>query len=87
MPGRPQRYLAGHLSAASRRRRPPKVAIIGAQCSSYFRAPDGCIVTQWPYTGMEYAKSTWRLRPRDWIHQDTRISVQTHRPITPGLGD
>ena len=60
---------------------------VWAQCSSYFRAPDGRIVTQWPYTGLEYAKSTWRLRPRDWIHQDTRMPAETHRLTTLAVGD
>lgn len=34
---------------------------VWARCSSYFRAPDGPVGTEWPYTGTEYAKSTWRL--------------------------
>jgi cation diffusion facilitator CzcD-associated flavoprotein CzcO len=42
---------------------------IWTQCDSYFRSPTGRIVTQWPYTELEYARRTWRLRPRDWIHR------------------
>jgi cation diffusion facilitator CzcD-associated flavoprotein CzcO len=42
---------------------------VWTQCSSYFRSPTGRIVTQWPYTELEYARRTWRLRPRDWVHR------------------
>jgi cation diffusion facilitator CzcD-associated flavoprotein CzcO len=42
---------------------------IWTQCDSYFRSPTGRIVTQWPYTELEYARRTWRLRPRDWTHR------------------
>ncbi len=41
---------------------------IWTQCDSYFRSPSGRVVTQWPYTELEYARRTWRLRPRDWVH-------------------
>ena len=41
---------------------------IWTQCDSYFRSPSGRIVTQWPYTELEYARRTWRLRTRDWLH-------------------
>ncbi len=44
---------------------------VWTQCSSYFRSPTGRIVTQWPYTELDYARATWRLRPRDWIHRAT----------------
>jgi cation diffusion facilitator CzcD-associated flavoprotein CzcO len=42
---------------------------IWTQCDSYFRSPTGRIVTQWPYTELDYARRTWRLRPRDWLHR------------------
>ncbi len=42
---------------------------IWTQCDSYFRSPTGRIVTQWPYTELEYARRTWRLRPREWAHR------------------
>lgn len=42
---------------------------IWTQCTSYFRSPSGRIVTQWPYTELEYARRTWRLRPREWLHR------------------
>lgn len=42
---------------------------IWTQCDSYFRSPTGRIVTQWPYTELDYARRTWRLRRRDWIHR------------------
>ena len=37
---------------------------VWTQCGSYFRAPSGRIVTQWPYNELEYARRTWRLRPQ-----------------------
>ncbi|BBZ46500.1 monooxygenase [Mycobacterium parmense] len=42
---------------------------VWTQCQSYFRSPSGRIVTQWPYTELDYARRTWRLRPRDWVHR------------------
>jgi len=42
---------------------------IWTQCNSYFRSSTGRIVTQWPYTELEYARRTWRLRPGDWVHR------------------
>lgn len=42
---------------------------IWTQCDSYFRSPSGRIVTQWPHTALEYARRTWRLRPRAWLHR------------------
>ncbi|SPM33568.1 Predicted flavoprotein CzcO associated with the cation diffusion facilitator CzcD [Mycobacterium rhizamassiliense] len=42
---------------------------IWTQCDSYFRSASGRIVTQWPYTELEYARRTWRLRSRDWLHR------------------
>ena len=50
---------------------------IWTQCDSYFRSPSGRIVTQWPYTELDYARRTWRLRPRDWLHR-TDASVIQH---------
>ena len=41
---------------------------IWTQCDSYYRSPTGRVVTQWPYSELAYAKATWRLRSRDWIH-------------------
>jgi hypothetical protein len=45
---------------------------VWTQCDSYFRSPTGRIVTQWPYTELEYARRTWRLRPREWLHRTGR---------------
>jgi cation diffusion facilitator CzcD-associated flavoprotein CzcO len=42
---------------------------IWTQCDSYFRSSTGRIVTQWPHTELEYARRTWRLRPREWVHR------------------
>ncbi|OBI93614.1 flavin-containing monooxygenase [Mycobacterium asiaticum] len=41
---------------------------IWTQCDSYFRSPSGRVVTQWPYTELDYARRTWRIRSRDWVH-------------------
>lgn len=41
---------------------------IWTRCDSYYRSPTGRIVTQWPHCELDYAKATWRLRPRDWVH-------------------
>ncbi|MCV7378097.1 NAD(P)/FAD-dependent oxidoreductase [Mycobacterium alsense] len=49
---------------------------VWTQCDSYFRSPTGRIVTQWPYTELEYARRTWRLRPRDWLHRAGGVSDQ-----------
>jgi cation diffusion facilitator CzcD-associated flavoprotein CzcO len=54
---------------------------IWTQCDSYFRSPSGRIVTQWPYTELEYARRTWRLRSRDWRHRDGTAATE------PGLAD
>lgn len=35
------------------------------RCDSYYRSPSGRIVTQWPHSEIDYARATWRLRPRD----------------------
>jgi len=56
--------LAGELSRS-----------VWNQCTSYLRGPGGRIVTQWPYTGLEYARRTRRLCRGDWVHRaggDTR---------------
>jgi cation diffusion facilitator CzcD-associated flavoprotein CzcO len=45
---------------------------IWTQCDSYYRSPTGRIVTQWPYSELDYARATWRLRPRDWLHHAGR---------------
>ncbi len=41
---------------------------IWTQCDSYYRSPSGRIVTQWPHSELDYARATWRLRARDWVH-------------------
>ena len=43
---------------------------IWTRCDSYYRSPSGRIVTQWPYSELDYARATWRLRARDWVHQE-----------------
>jgi cation diffusion facilitator CzcD-associated flavoprotein CzcO len=40
---------------------------IWTQCQSYYRSSSGRIVTQWPHSELDYARATWRLRPREWI--------------------
>ncbi|OSC38815.1 flavin-containing monooxygenase [Mycobacterium decipiens] len=46
---------------------------IWTRCDSYFRSPTGRIVTQWPYTELEYARRTWRVRPREWMHRTRAV--------------
>ena len=53
---------------------------VWTQCGSYFRSPSGRIVTQWPYKELDYARRTWRLRPRDWTHDGYKPNG--HVPIT-----
>ncbi|CAM2748627.1 monooxygenase [Mycobacterium intermedium] len=52
---------------------------IWTRCDSYFRSPSGRVVTQWPYTELEYARRTWRLRPRDWSHRTVTPSPSSPR--------
>lgn len=42
---------------------------VWTKCDSYFRSPSGRIVTQWPYTELEYERATRRLEPGDWVHR------------------
>lgn len=49
---------------------------VWTRCDSYFRSPTGRIVTQWPYTELDYARRTRRLRSRDWIHHADDGRVQ-----------
>jgi cation diffusion facilitator CzcD-associated flavoprotein CzcO len=44
---------------------------IWTRCDSYYRSPSGRIVTQWPHSELDYARATWRLRPRDWHHMSS----------------
>lgn len=53
---------------------------VWTQCDSYFRSPTGCIVTQWPYTELEYAWRTWRLRSREWVHRAGGSTVVRGHP-------
>jgi hypothetical protein len=56
---------------------------IWIRCDSYFRSPSGRVVTQWPYTELEYARRTWRLRAREWLHRTgaapacTKVQAET----------
>ncbi len=54
---------------------------IWTRCDSYFRSSTGRIVTQWPYTELDYARRTWRLRRRDWAHHAAPIS----KSMTPRI--
>ena len=53
---------------------------IWTRCDSYFRSPTGRIVTQWPYTELEYARRTWRLRRRDWVHHEAAPMLKSMTP-------
>ncbi len=52
---------------------------VWTKCDSYFRSPSGRIVTQWPYTELEYARRTWRLRPREWAHRTGAAPAKKRR--------
>lgn len=67
---RPKKRFNDRLSADLER-------TIWTRCDSYFRSPTGRIVTQWPYTELDYARWTWRLRRRDWIHHRCAPSAAT----------
>ncbi len=54
---------------------------VWTQCDSYFRSPSGRIVTQWPYSELEYARRTWRLNRADWVHRSGEV------PITASLSN
>ncbi len=56
---------------------------VWTQCDSYFRSPGGRIVTQWPYTEIEYARRTWRPRWSDWVHRDGGYRPIGREPMTP----
>ncbi|WP_445168892.1 flavin-containing monooxygenase [Mycolicibacterium sp. Dal123E01] len=55
---------------------------VWTQCGSYYKSPAGRIVTQWPYNELEYARRTWRVRPRDWIHRRNGHSPSGQQPMT-----
>ncbi|WP_082978428.1 NAD(P)/FAD-dependent oxidoreductase [Mycobacterium sp. 1081908.1] len=59
---------------------------VWTQCDSYFRSPSGRIVTQWPYTELDYARRTWRLRRRDWVHQSRSAPPLSGSPGHVHLG-
>ncbi|NBP85494.1 MAG: NAD(P)/FAD-dependent oxidoreductase [Mycobacteriaceae bacterium] len=52
---------------------------VWTQCDSYFRSPSGRIVTQWPYSELDYARRTWRLNRRDWIHRTGEVPITASR--------
>jgi cation diffusion facilitator CzcD-associated flavoprotein CzcO len=60
---------------------------VWTQCDSYFRSPTGRIVTQWPYTELEYARRTWRLRPRDWLHRTGVAPIRGHGLVQAEIDD
>ncbi|OBI36423.1 NAD(P)/FAD-dependent oxidoreductase [Mycobacterium sp. E2238] len=59
---------------------------IWTRCDSYFRSPTGRIVTQWPYTELEYARRTWRLRPRDWLLAQAEVDDPTDQAACGQVG-
>jgi hypothetical protein len=59
---------------------------IWTRCDSYFRSPTGRIVTQWPYTELEYARRTWRLRPRDWLLAQAEVDDPADQPTADQVG-
>lgn len=59
---------------------------IWTRCDSYFRSPTGRIVTQWPYTELEYARRTWRLRRRDWLFGKAEVDDPADQPAGGQVG-
>lgn len=59
---------------------------IWTRCDSYFRSPSGRVVTQWPYTELEYARRTWRVRPGDWTHDRVAAPTRMSRAKLPQDG-
>jgi cation diffusion facilitator CzcD-associated flavoprotein CzcO len=59
---------------------------VWTQCDSYFRSPTGRIVTQWPYTELEYARRTWWLRPREWELAKAEIDDAADQPPSGQVG-
>lgn len=59
---------------------------IWTRCDSYFRSPSGRIVTQWPYTELEYARRTWRLRSRDWLLGKAEVDDPADQPAGGQVG-
>lgn len=59
---------------------------IWTRCDSYFRSPSGRIVTQWPYTELEYARRTWRLRRRDWTLSEPEIDYSANQATGGQVG-
>ena len=55
---------------------------VWTRCGSYFRSPSGRIVTQWPYTEIDYARRTWRLRQGDWVHRTDVYNPSGQDPMT-----
>jgi cyclohexanone monooxygenase len=45
------------------------------QCSNYFRAPNGRVVTQWPRSARSFWGMTRRFKPADYDLQPTAVSV------------
>lgn len=58
---------------------------VWTQCDSYFRSPGGRIVTQWPYTELDYARRTWRLRKQDWSFRRAGRPPRGREPMTPSV--
>ncbi len=50
-------------------------ASVWATCSSWYRAPSGRIVTNWPGTASEYARRTARLDPADFAVTAPRTAM------------
>jgi cation diffusion facilitator CzcD-associated flavoprotein CzcO len=60
---------------------------VWTRCDSYFRSPTGRIVTQWPYTELEYARRTWRLRSREWLHRTGAAAASGPRLVETEVDD
>ena len=52
------------------------------QCSNYFRAPNGRVVTQWPRSARSFWEMTRRFKPTDFSFQAPAMSAVDHNAVT-----
>ena len=74
---RPKSVTTNELSADLER-------TIWTQCDSYFRSPTGRIVTQWPYTELEYARAHLAAAPAGLDSSTTACSPMP-KSMTPRI--
>jgi hypothetical protein len=52
------------------------------QCSNYFRAPNGRVVTQWPRSARSFWEMTRRFKPTDFSFQAPAMSAVDDDAVT-----